>query len=89
LNKKDNGEAVKLANPKTVEYQVVRTSLLPGLLKTVASNKHHPLPLKVFEVSDVVLKDESMERRARNQRNLSVLYSNKTAGFEVTHSLYC
>lgn len=39
MNKKDDGKtAVKLANPKTVEFQVVRTSLLPGLLKTFQGN---------------------------------------------------
>ncbi|KAL2912595.1 phenylalanine--tRNA ligase subunit beta [Polyrhizophydium stewartii] len=87
LNRADTGDAVKLANPKTVEYQVVRTSLLPGLLKTVASNKHTALPLKIFEISDIVLRDESVERRARNQRQLAALYCNKSAGFELIHGL--
>jgi phenylalanyl-tRNA synthetase beta chain len=87
LNKKENDEAVVLANPKTVEYQVVRTSLLPGILKTVSSNKHLPLPLRLFECSDVVLRDESCERRARNQRNLCVLYTDKKSGFEEIHGM--
>ncbi|KAI9366740.1 hypothetical protein DFJ73DRAFT_805348 [Zopfochytrium polystomum] len=84
----DNKTAVKLANPKTVEYQVVRTSLLPGLLKTLSSNKKLPLPLKIFEVSDVVFKDDSIERRARNQRNLALMYANmKSSGFELVHGM--
>eukprot|EP00842_Homolaphlyctis_polyrhiza_P001494 jgi/Hompol1/2345/HPOL_002937-RA len=87
LNRADNHEAVTLSNPKTVEYEVVRTSLLPGILKTVASNRHMPLPLKVFEISDIVLRDEREERRARNQRNICALYSNKTSGFEIIHGL--
>lgn len=34
LKQKDDGtKAVKLENPKTIEYQVVRTTLLPGILK--------------------------------------------------------
>lgn len=37
--------------------QVARTALLPGQLKTIASNKNMPLPMKLFEISDVVLKD--------------------------------
>ena len=37
--------------------QVARTTLLPGLLKTIAANKKMPLPMKIFEISDVVLKD--------------------------------
>lgn len=32
---------------------------MPGLLKTVAANRKMPLPLKLFEISDVVLKDET------------------------------
>ena len=36
--------------------QVARTALLPGLLKTVQANRKMPLPLKLFEISDIVLK---------------------------------
>lgn len=50
--------AVHISNPKTLEFQVVRTLLLPGLLKTLAANKKMPLPLRLFEISDVVLKDD-------------------------------
>lgn len=46
-----------------------------------------PLPLKLFEVSDIVLRDEREERRARNQRNICALYCNKTSGFEFVHGL--
>ncbi|TGJ78273.1 hypothetical protein E0Z10_g10493 [Xylaria hypoxylon] len=88
LNRHDDGTtAVKLANPKTVEYQVVRTSLLPGLLKTVRDNKSVRLPLKIFETSDIVLKDDSLERRARNERRWAAAYCGKSSGFEVVHGL--
>ncbi|XP_066145174.1 phenylalanine--tRNA ligase beta subunit isoform X1 [Euwallacea fornicatus] len=53
----DKVPAVHIANPKTLEFQVCRTTLLPGILKTIAANKKMPLPIKIFEVSDVVLKD--------------------------------
>ncbi|CAO3600139.1 unnamed protein product [Absidia cylindrospora] len=89
LNRMDDGmTAIKLANPKTVEYQVVRTSLLPGVLKTVSWNKKLPLPIKVFEVSDIGLKDESRERCTRNERHVCATYSAKTSGFEVIHGLF-
>ncbi|ORZ03800.1 beta subunit of phenylalanyl-tRNA synthetase [Syncephalastrum racemosum] len=88
LNRKDdNTTAIKLANPKTIEYQVVRTSLLPGVLKTINSNRKLPLPIKVFEVSDVGFKDESRERRTRNERHVCAAYMSKTSGFEVIHGL--
>ncbi|KAG8780352.1 phenylalanine--tRNA ligase subunit beta [Ceratobasidium sp. 428] len=88
LNRKDDGTtAVKLANPKTLEYQVVRTSLLPGLLKTIRENRAHALPIQIFETSDVTLKDDTHERRARNVRRASAIWCNKSAGFEVVHGL--
>ncbi|XP_041120220.1 phenylalanine--tRNA ligase beta subunit-like isoform X3 [Polyodon spathula] len=54
-------KAAHIANPKTAEFQVARTTLLAGLLKTVAANRKMPLPLKLFEISDVVLKDETRD----------------------------
>ena len=88
LNRVDDGSyAVKIANPKTVEFQIVRTSLLPGLLKTVRENRSHPLPIRIFETSDVVFKDTSFERQAVNVRHAAAVWCNKTAGFEVIHGL--
>ncbi|KAF9871674.1 phenylalanyl-tRNA synthetase [Colletotrichum karsti] len=88
LNRKDDGKtAVKLANPKTAEYQVVRTSLVPGLLKTIRENKKHSVPIKIFEAADVVFKDESLERKARNERHFAAAWYGKTSGFEVVHGL--
>lgn len=88
LNRKDNGKtAVRLANPKTAEYQVVRTSLLPGLLKTIRENKHHSVPMKVFEVSDVAFKDLDLERKSRNERHFAAAWYGKSSGFEVVHGL--
>ncbi|XP_013420944.1 phenylalanine--tRNA ligase beta subunit-like [Lingula anatina] len=51
--------AAHIANPKTLDFQVARTMLLPGILRTVASNRKMPLPLKLFEISDVVFKDDT------------------------------
>lgn len=90
LNRKDDGKtAIVLENPKTAEYQVVRSSLLPGILKAVRENRKHALPLRTFEVSDVAFKDEvdEPERCARNERHLGAVYCDKTASFEVVHGL--
>ena len=78
---------MKIGNPKTLEFQVVRTSLIPGLLKTIRENRSHPLPIKVFESTDIVLKDLSLERQARNVRHAAAVWCNKSAGFEVIHGL--
>ncbi len=83
----DHHTAVKIANPKTLEFQVVRTSLLPGLLKTIRENRSHVLPLRIFETSDVVFKDVTRERQTRNVRHAAAVWCNKTAGFEIVHGL--
>lgn len=60
-----------ISNPKTLEFQICRTTLLPGLLKTVAANKKLPLPLKIFEISDVILKDSNT---GKNHFLVAVMY---------------
>ncbi|KAG1752659.1 uncharacterized protein EDB91DRAFT_1343671 [Suillus paluster] len=88
MNRPDPGSlAIKIANPKTLEFQVVRTSLLPGLLKTIRENRSHALPIRVFELSDVVFKDTSRERQARNERHAGGVWCARSAGFEVVHGL--
>ena len=79
--------AVELANPKTIEFQVARTTLLPGILKTLQSNKKMHLPLKLFEIADCVLKDDTTETGARNERKLCVVYYNRSSGFELVHGI--
>ncbi|XP_052286915.1 phenylalanine--tRNA ligase beta subunit-like [Dreissena polymorpha] len=79
--------AVHIANPKTLSFQVARTTLLPGILKTLYHNKNMPLPLKLFEISDVVMKDDKKDVGARNERHLVAVNYNKSSGFEVIHGL--
>ena len=55
--------AIKLANPLVDEQSVMRTTLLPGLLETVARNMNfRSLDLKLFEIRRVYLPgaDENM-----------------------------
>lgn len=88
LKKKDPGhEAVVLANPKTIEFEVVHTSLIPAMLKTLASNKRMPLPIKIFQIADVVLQDPNHEIGARNERRLCAVFCGMSSGFEVIHGL--
>lgn len=89
LGRPNDGKAVQLANPANEEYEVVRTSLLPGILKTLHHNKSMPKKngIKFFEISDVVLKDEASDVGARNERHMVAAFGGLTAGFEVIHGL--
>lgn len=86
--------AVGLSNPANVEYQVVRTTLLPGLLKTLQHNKAASFAdgFKLFEISDVVLPDDKHVITetvvgAKNARRLCAVYAGPTSGFEIIHGL--
>lgn len=87
LNRPDDGSAAIISNPISAEFQIVRTSLLVGLLKTLHSNKALPLPLRLFEISDVVLQNTS-DVGAGNKRMFAALFCDRdTAGFEKIHGL--
>ncbi|KAL3817245.1 hypothetical protein ACHAXA_009532 [Cyclostephanos tholiformis] len=86
--------AVSLSNPANVEYEVVRTTLLPGLLKCLQHNRSSSFAsgFKLFEISDVVLPDDvhvdtETVVGARNTRRVCATYSGRTSGFEVIHGL--
>lgn len=53
----------------------------------MAANKKMPLPLKLFEIQDVVVSDETAEVGARNERRICAVNCNKSAGFEIVHGL--
>lgn len=82
------GPAVSLSNPANIEYEVVRTTLLPGALKTLAHNKSisHKDGVKLFEISDVVVVADN-EVGAKNIRKLVGLHAAHSSAFEVVHGL--
>eukprot|EP00899_Mesostigma_viride_P011529 jgi/Mesvir1/20377/Mv12285-RA.2 len=83
----DGATAVVVGNPKGLDFELVRPFLLSGILKTMGSNKEAPLPVKLFEVGDVVRLDVSADVGARNRRHLSALCCAMMGGFEVIHGL--
>jgi phenylalanyl-tRNA synthetase beta chain len=88
LRRKDDGKtAVILDNSVTIGFDLVRSSLLPCMLAVLFSNKSLPLPLRVFEVSDVMLLDDTRDRGCRNERRVSAAYYGLTSGFEQIHGL--
>ncbi|KNC87155.1 phenylalanyl-tRNA synthetase beta chain [Sphaeroforma arctica JP610] len=80
-------KAVTISNPATFEFQMARLDLAPGILKTIASNRSVPIPLKIFEVSDVVMQCETSDTGCKNERRLCAAYYGQTSGMEVIHGL--
>ena len=78
LKKFENIPAVTVGNPKTAEFQAARTAILSGILKTLSANRKMPLPLKLFEISDVVLMDSAAGLCQPNKKyqvpEISIIY---------------
>jgi len=87
LRRPDDNLAVKIGNPKTVDFEIGRTNLVSGLLKTLSNNKKLPIPVKLFEIADVILRDNSVDVGAINSRRAAVLYSDSIGRFEYVHGV--
>ena len=66
--------ATILANPITVDHTLLRTNLLPGLLRLLSANKHNELPQRVYELGHVV-------RNHSNETHASWLIASPSGGF--------
>merc|ERR1712032_513976 len=77
--------AVTLGNSSHEDFELVRTSLLPGLLKTMGSNKGQQLPVRLFEVGDCVVQEPTREVGCKNVRRVAALYANTKSQFAVIH----
>ncbi len=75
-------EVVEVENPISLEYSVLRNSLLPGILNFLSYNKHVTYPQKVFECGDVVLVNRKMATRTVNRRKLSGAICDHTVSYE-------
>ncbi len=80
-------DIVEIENPSSAEYSCVRSSLLPGLLKVLSSNKHYEYPQNVFEVGDVVIPDRNEETGARNERRVCGLICHSKSGVAEARSV--
>jgi len=77
---------IKLANPVSAEYTILRESLLPSLMKNLMDNKHESFPQRLFEVSDVGQINQRAETRVERRLHVAGISSNSTANFTETKS---
>ncbi len=57
-------ESTTLANPITIDHTLMRQRILPSLLQLLASNRHHELPQRVYELGTVVHDSRNATRAA-------------------------
>jgi len=76
---------VVISNPMTAEYEVVRNTLLPGLLEVESSSAHAAYPHRIFEVGEVLARSD--DGVCRTDMLLALLVSSNDADFGVAHSV--
>jgi phenylalanyl-tRNA synthetase beta chain len=75
------GEVIKLANPVSLEYTILRQNLLPNLMKNLADNRHESFPQRLFEVSDVGQISQRAETRVERKLHVAGVSSHSMANF--------
>jgi phenylalanyl-tRNA synthetase beta chain len=77
---------VKLANPVSKEYTIMRQLLLPCLVKNLAENKHEGFPQRLFEVSDVARINLKQETMCDRRLHVAAVSSHSTANLTEAKS---
>ena len=88
-NKEDFGEKVsdmysdllEISNPMTETYSSLRNSLIPSLLKVEAKSFKSMYPHKIFEVDEVVVRNDAKNHGCATRTRLGVLLSHAEANF--------
>jgi phenylalanyl-tRNA synthetase beta chain len=77
----------EIENPVSMNWNVFRTWLLPGMLEFLANNQHVEYPQRVFEIGDVILPDETQETKTRDVRKIAVALSEANVSYEKASSM--
>ena len=83
---------IQVENPVTVEYNALRSQLLPELLYTLQANKHYEYPQNIYEIGEVIKPDEIAPERTKEEIHLGVVICHPKASFteakEVLKALF-
>ncbi|RLG11970.1 MAG: phenylalanine--tRNA ligase subunit beta [Thaumarchaeota archaeon] len=78
---------VKLKNPVSAEYSILRTWILPSLMKNLSMNVKRLYPQKLFEVGDVVRPEEGRPEKAARSLRLAAVSSHSSASYSEMKSV--
>ncbi len=74
-------DLLQISNVMTETYSCLRNSLIPSLLKVEARSFKSMYPHKVFEVGEVVIRDEAENHGCATKTKLTALFSHAGANF--------
>ncbi len=79
--------AVLVENPATEDQEMLRCSLVPGLLASLAANVGRELPQRIYEIGDVTFADERAETGAVERRFAAAAILGPKVGFADVRSV--
>ncbi|MDO7256604.1 phenylalanine--tRNA ligase subunit beta [Borreliella burgdorferi] len=78
---------LKVSNPMTENYEYIRASIIPNLLKSESVSSNFPYPHKIFEIGKVALKNLDTIEGTSTFTNLAFLMSGKEISFNEINSI--
>ncbi|QTQ10727.1 phenylalanine--tRNA ligase subunit beta [Treponema parvum] len=89
----DGSNVIEIANPMSENYQFIRSSVIPSLLKAESISANAVFPHKIFEIGKVAYICEKENTGTRTRQNLGFLTAANNANFngaagEVSALLY-
>ncbi|MCL2823775.1 MAG: hypothetical protein FWD57_07275, partial [Polyangiaceae bacterium] len=77
---------VRVANPKLKALTVVRGHLMTGVMQALHENRRRPMPLRLFELDNVVKLDDTAPTRTRDERRVCFVEMGRDAGYAGARS---
>ena len=81
--KRDSTKIISVLDSKSLEHTILRDSLLPGLINSLAKNIHESYPQKLFEIGTIFNKTSSVTE----ETHLCAVSSHKDANFSEIKSV--
>ncbi|UJG44864.1 MAG: phenylalanine--tRNA ligase subunit beta [Candidatus Heimdallarchaeum endolithica] len=75
---------VKISNPVSKNYSVIRNSIFPNLINILSKNTHETYPQVIFEVGEIVKLDKG---RTWTQTNAAYMLADTETSFEDAHKV--
>jgi len=80
-------EYVKISNPKSAEYNVLRSNLMTGLMECLEKNRRKSPPVRIFEIGNVFLVEDAGKDGTRIDRRLAFASMGPGSGFAEGRSV--
>lgn len=76
----------RVGNPKLKALTVVREHLMSGVMQALHENRRRPMPLRLFEIDNVVALDDDAPTGSREQRRVSFVEMGRDAGYAAARA---